>query len=258
MNPEDRHGDTVVVGAPRSGTSLVAQLLARAGFRVGDDLLAPTDDNPLGFVEQISVSELNDDLLEPHVVGDGAGQVPSRRLAWLATPSDNLAVRASDDVECSMRKALPPSPAVVKDPRFTFTLDAWRPAFGPDTSFVAVVRDPAEVVVSLRTMALRDPTYYGGFDVTPALALTLWVATARRLLMLRSTGRWFVVDHASLLDGSAITPLGRFVGRPLDPSQVEPGLHRSRPDGAVGDEALDLASELRTIAATDLERWDRV
>ena len=87
--------DVVVVGAPRSGTSLVAQLLAGAEFATGDDLLPATADNPLGFVERVAVSEINDDLLEAHVVGDGPGQVPVRRLAWLAAPPDHLDLRST-------------------------------------------------------------------------------------------------------------------------------------------------------------------
>ena len=244
-----------MVGAPRSGTSLVAQLLASAGLRTGDDLLPPTEDNPLGFVEQVSVSELNDDLLEPHVIGTGPGQVPGRRLAWLAAPPDDLCVQATRAVLRSMRRVLPLAPAVVKDPRFCITLGAWRPALRPATSFVAVVRDPAEVVVSLATMARRDPAYYDGFEVTPLVALALWEASARRLLRLRRIGRWFVVDHASLLNGSGVVPLGHFVGRRLDPDQVRVHLHRSRSEVDVGGACLDLAAELQAIAAADVERW---
>ena len=149
----------------------------------------------------------------------------------------------------------PPRLRSLKDPRFCVTLGAWRPALRPATSFVAVVRNPAEVAMSLAAMARRDPTYYDGFEVTPTVALALWAAAARRVLRLRRDGRWFVVDHASLLNGSAVVPLGRFVGRGLDPNQVKADLHRSRSEIEVGDACLGLAADLGTIAAADLRRW---
>lgn len=250
-----RTGDVVVVGAPRSGTSLVAQLLRGAGLHPGDHLLPPTEANPPGFVEDIEVSRLNDELLADAAVGTHAGGVPSRRFAWLAVLAADRAVRARCDQSALMATLLPRAPAVIKDPRFAYTLDAWRPALRPGTSFVAVVRDPAEVAVSLTAMVGRDPAYYGSFAVTLDRALALWEAVNRRLLDLMENGPWVVVDHSSLLTGRACATLGAAIARPVDVGVVDPSLHRSRPGVPVPPALAELHQRLRRRAEDDERRF---
>ena len=48
----------------RSGTSLVAKSFEVFGYGLGETLMAPSDDNPKGFFEDLDVVELNDGLLQ--------------------------------------------------------------------------------------------------------------------------------------------------------------------------------------------------
>ena len=84
MNPPSAPADVLVVGAPRSGTSLVGQLLAGVGFQFGRQLLPATEANPHGFYEDMEVTELSDELLAPHLRGELSRPDASGRLAWLA------------------------------------------------------------------------------------------------------------------------------------------------------------------------------
>lgn len=244
--------DVVVVGAPRSGTSLVCQLLAAAGHRFGSDLLGAASPNPNGFFEDVGVTDLNDRLLAPHVVGDRPGAVPVARLAWLAVPDAAVQVDAGPEVHDEMAALLPPAPAALKDPRLTVTLDAWRPALRPNTVFVGVVRHPAEVCDSLLAMAEQDLAYYEPLPVDADRAFALWAALNRRVLELTHEGTWHIVDHARLLDGTALPALSSFVGRPLDAGVVDPLLHRNRSRRAAPDALLRLHATLLDRAA-DLE-----
>lgn len=242
--------DVIVVGAPRSGTSLVAGLLADAGWATGPRLLEASEANPRGFHEDRDVTELNDELLVPHLpdatrVADDPG-----RLAWASVLDPGVEVRADDVQRRRMSTLLPASPGMVKDPRFAYTLDAWRPVLRPATSFVAVVRDPAEVAVSLRDMWRRDPDHFAGFELTVDHGLALWEAINKRLGALLEAGRWLVVDHAELLAGTAVEELGAFVGRPLDAGGVDRTLHRSRTEEAAPSSLRARYADLRSHAAT--------
>jgi hypothetical protein len=253
-------GDVVVVGAPRSGTSLVAQLLASGGLDFGDHLLPPTEANPHGFLEDTRLTDLDDELLAPHVVGRGPWPVPHRRLAWLGVPADDVVIDATAAQRERMAALLDGAGHSgrvgrfgLKDPRLVWTLDVWRPLLRPGTRLVAVTRDPDEVAVSLRTMGERerDPGYYGDLEITVERGLALWEAANRRLLAHVEEGDWLVLDHGSLVtgDGGCIDALARFTGLPIDPAAVDPTLHRSRASGAAPASARHLHTALRSRAA---------
>ena len=248
--------DVLVVGAPRSGTSLVGQLLAGAGFGFGRRLLPPSEANPRGFYEDVEVTELSDELLAPHLPGgadphgdraDGADAEERRRLAWLAVLPAEVAVTATDGQRARMAALLPPAPACLKDPRFPYVLDAWRPVLRPGTRFVGVVRTPGEVAASLRAMWRRDRPYYGDLEVTEAHGHALWEAMNRRLLALAADGPWLLVDHADLVAGTALPALGRFVGRDLSAEAVDPRLHRSVAAPGAPPSARALYDRLRAV-----------
>lgn len=248
--------DVVVVGAPRSGTSLVAQLLASGGVGFGEHLLPASPANPRGFLEDVRVTELNDELLAPHVVGTGAVPVPSPHLAWAGAPADDALVVADPLQRERMGELLASAaPIGVKDPRFVWTLDAWRPVLRPGTVLVAVVRHPAEVATSLRAMWERDRPYWGDHEMTVDRGLQLWLAAHRRLLAHVRHGRWLVVDHGALLDGRGPATLAGFTGRELDPGTVATDLHRSDRAEPVPPAAEELYDGLRARARQDEETW---
>ncbi|CAN5751486.1 hypothetical protein BH10ACT1_BH10ACT1_13270 [soil metagenome] len=251
MPPPPETPDVLVVGAPRSGTSLVGQLLAGAGFRFGQRLLAASEANPRGFYEDVEVTELGDELLVPHLPAQPERAGGAERLAWLAVLPESVAVTATKAQQERMAGLLPDRPACIKDPRFPYVLDAWRPALRPATRFVAVVRSPAEVATSLRQMWRRDLDYYDGFEVTLDHGFALWEAMNRRLLQLRAEGCWLFVDHADLVTGRALPALGRFVGRTVPGESIDGRLHRSEPAVGTPSSAVDLYRELRTISAED-------
>ncbi len=53
----------IVAGFHRSGTSMTAQVLSRAGLHLGDALLLPDPFNRDGFFEDADIVEAHDDLL---------------------------------------------------------------------------------------------------------------------------------------------------------------------------------------------------
>ncbi|HEU5150617.1 MAG TPA: sulfotransferase [Iamia sp.] len=251
-----RAADVVVLGAPRSGTSLVAQLLASGGIGFGDHLLPPSPANPRGFLEDVRVTDLDDELLAPHVVGRGALPVPEARLAWAGAPDEGAVITADPHQRRRMEDLLVAGgPLGLKDPRFVWTLDAWRAVLRPGTVFVAVVRHPAEVAASLHALWEADRPYYGDLTVTVQRGLALWEAANRRILAHLRHGSWLVLDHAALLAGEGVAALAGFTGRTLDTGAVDGALHRSGRDVPVPAAAEELYERLRRRAGDDADRW---
>ena len=156
-----------IVGMHRSGTSMVAKLLQRAGLNLGDeaDLMPPAEENPEGFYEHLQFVKLNDEVL--NVAGAGWDCPPAAGFNWKDAALDSFRARAR-------RLAIPLEeqlPWGWKDPRTSLTLPFWRSAFGP-LRVVAVVRNPLEVVTSLH----RRNAF------STALGLTLWQIYAERIL----------------------------------------------------------------------------
>jgi hypothetical protein len=241
--------DCVILGCGRSGSSLTAALLVTAGYDAGPRLLPPDDANPRGFYEDREVNALNEELLAPVVdrLGDFGGRYarPLRRgERWLAALPAEAVVPARPDLAGRMRSALAGSPWCRKDPRFSFTLDAWGPLL-EGALRVCVFRDPGEVAASMVAHAAN-----GTLGLTRATALDLWLATYRRILDHQARrGDWVFVSYTELLDGSAVERLGAALGTRLDPGVVEPALRRSASGDAVPRGVARLHDELLERAA---------
>jgi hypothetical protein len=151
-----------VVGMHRSGTSMVSRVLNLLGANLGPegDLMPPKPDNPKGFWESLTVTQLHDDLLahlggrwdRPPVLPDGWENAES-----LAPFVDRI--RSIVDTHFS-DAAL----SVWKDPRGSFFIPLWRRVV-PIAGTVLCVRDPDEVA---RSLAARE-----GMDAERAAALFL-------------------------------------------------------------------------------------
>src|SRR5919202_1256540 len=143
--------DCVIVGSGRSGTSLAAGLLARAGYNCGEELLPPDDGGPTGFFEARGINVINEALLAVEDTGLRMRGY-SRRLRegerWLATVPVDADFAAPAALRAEMRAAIPESPYCCKDPRFGYTLAAWRPLFA-GALLVCVFRHPRATAASI-------------------------------------------------------------------------------------------------------------
>ena len=221
---EDRH-DVIVLGCGRSGTSLVAGLLASAGYFMGPRLHPPREANPTGFFEGEVVKDVNEALLDPLVEADGRTHRGSR---WLETLSPSASVPAPDDATAdAIRRLVLRRPFAFKDPRFCYTLPAWRPFLPPRTAFICVFREPGRTVTSLLRERNEAP-WLRDVRLDTVDAEGLWVAMYRRVLdEHRHAGDWLFVHYDQVLAGSGVARLGQHVGARLDPTVVRADLKRS-------------------------------
>jgi hypothetical protein len=129
----------IITSMHRSGSSLLASMLHRAGLHLGDRLLAAGPNNQRGYYEDLDFLELHDDILARlgttlYLESEPRGDVPP-----------DLWQRAEQVVASRAGR-----PAWGwKDPRTSLFLDMWHEIV-PDAHFVFVYRRPAEVADSLR------------------------------------------------------------------------------------------------------------
>jgi hypothetical protein len=238
--------DCVILGCGRSGTSLAAGLVAGAGYNCGEDLLPADDGGPTGFFEARGVNAINEALISPHD-GDLPRGGYSRPLddgeRWLAVFPETAQPEATAELRHDMAVAIPPSPYCLKDPRFSYTLEAWRPLF-EGALFVCVFRHPAATATSI-----AKEVRYGDLTVDMGRSLDIWKAAYRRVLdRLVRHGDWLFLHYEQLLDGAGVDRLARALGVRLDPGFADPNLQRSPPTGPVAPDCAPTYAELCALA----------
>jgi len=158
----------VVVGMPRSGTSMVARVFAQAGYFVADkpdeDLRPADHHNPGGYWESHRLVQRNAEVFEaagyPHdntwlydaIAPDFTSAIPEIR----PLPGHREFLAAYQQR----------APWVWKDPRLCYTLGYWWRILNPETTGVVLVtRDPRSIYQSFLRLKWRDRSPEAEADV---------------------------------------------------------------------------------------------
>lgn len=213
---------------------MVAGLLAGSGYFFGDRLHTPRTANPKGFFEGETIKAINEDLLKPVVKSPPGG--PARYLfAHRTEYGSRWLSRVPVGVQCSpdaalvhrIQKEAARTPFAYKDPRFCYTLDAWRHYLPADTVFVCVFREPGRTVTSILKERAEAP-YLSRLRLGRAAAIRLWTLMYRHVLEVHSKhGKWLFLHYEQVLGGFGIARLAQHVAATADPYFVDPSLKRS-------------------------------
>jgi len=149
----------VIAGMHRSGTSLVASILADTGLHLGDHLLGPGEGNPAGHYEDLDFLALHQRILAANGLGTD-GFTTQRELV---VPPE----LAHESARLIIARRSRGSPWGWKEPRTTLFLNHWAEAI-PEARFLLLFRRPWEVVDSL--FRRGDPI----FGIHPPLAVGVW------------------------------------------------------------------------------------
>ena len=160
--------NVLVVGMPRSGTSMTAGIFTRAGYFVADE---PEDElregdggNPHGYWEAESLIERNVEVFRAAGYDyhntwlfDPIGPEAVRRIASLPPlPGHEEFVRSYDES----------APWMWKDPRLCYTLAYWWKLLDPErTRIVLTQRDPEAIYQSFLRLGWREPSDEARADV---------------------------------------------------------------------------------------------
>jgi hypothetical protein len=252
----------LILGAGRSGTSLTALLLERAGYHVYRTAVPPDEGNPLGYFEDTEVIAANEAILKSTY---RSAQQRLRRAirrkpdisstgAWLL----DLDYRRLKDI--SLKPALVQKfqglfshvPFAYKDPRFSFTLGAIKSLIPVNTVYICVFRDPLQVVKSTKKHALGS-----GIVLDDRYCFGLWDAHYRCILEhhRQIAGQWLFISYQSLIDGEGVgvNKLSRFLDVQLDYELVKQELSRSSGEGIVPQYVSELHEQLKALEMIQVE-----
>lgn len=239
----------LVVGVGRSGTSLLSGMLAQLGFHIPRPEVKADETNPRGFGEPRWVVDFHKRLMrERRVTVNDA-----RPAAWdsIARVAGRPAVHA--ELSEWLRGQFELADAlVIKDPRTVWFLPLWMRSaaeLGVSTSFVTMLRHPAEIVASARRS-------YGP-GLTTAGRSAAWVNVMLQTEhATRGTRRAFVRYEDLLADWAPeVRRVGALLGSPVlagvdqaahpeVDSFVDPTLHRNR----AGWDELVVPAHVRELA----------
>jgi hypothetical protein len=238
--PRQPRHSCLVLGCGRSGTSMVTGALAGAGYEMAAGLHQARRANPKGFFEAPAINDLNELLLARMLPADsrfGGGQ------RWLAVPAADATAEPTADERAAMERLLAARPFCHKDPRFAFTLPAWRPALG-DTRFVCVFRDPARTAKSL-VEECREAPYLADLEFSEADAFALWEASYRAALaQSRRGGEWLFLHYDQVLTPEGLDRLAEFLGADIDRDFPDRKLRRGEIAAEVPESCQALYAQL--------------
>ena len=255
MSDEERRL-VLVVGVGRSGTSLLAGVLGQLGLHIPVPEVKANETNPRGFGEPRWAVDFHTRLLRRAKVTVN----DSRPAAWPVTAAmaEDAALRA--ELGAWLREQFAQSPrVVVKDPRTVWFLPLWRACAdeaGLTTSFVTMLREPAEIVASAKKS-------YGDWQADASRA-TAWVnMTLETEHSTRDTRRAFVRYEDLMADWEReIRRVGELTGdpalagvtratHPAVDEFVDPALHRNRVDW----DSHDVPGSVRALAD---DVWEQI
>ena len=254
----------LILGSGRSGTSMAAGILARAGYFMGAELWPADIGNPKGYFEDREVNKINDELIAP-----AAPKTPPHGLRklllgdipilgnyqhWIAVLRPGVSISCPPAMSRRIAAVAARQPFCLKDPRFSYTLSAWRPFIG-DALLLCVFRDPA-VTASSIVRECKRADHMKGTEVDQRWALKVWEAMYRFILDVHypQGGDWMFVHYDQLLDHSADAELERRLGIGIDREFAAAELNRSRPGAAVPRRTLRLYERLCALARYDTAR----
>lgn len=263
--PEGACRRLFVLGAGRSGTSLLAGLFRRTGLFMGAAAYRSRDANPLGFYEDREVNAINEDLLAPLLPaaphsGDrflpGWDQ-PSDGQRWLARLPLTSAVGSTADMDERIQALYLQAATCFKDPRFCYTLPVWRRLLDEadlaSTAFLCVFRPPAVVLSSVLREVGTAP-YLRHLAISVDQVYDCWSLHYRHVLEQHvSAGRWLFVAYEQMFQPSGLDRIEAFTGHPVDRTLPSRELNRSVSLQPAPPELENLYAELCERAGHPIE-----
>jgi hypothetical protein len=125
----------------RSGTSVITNILSKAGFYLGEesDLMNGNQWNPDGYFERWSLAIVNDIIL--YLAGG----------TWHSPPAEEniFRLRLDPKIESLLKSYEGQKQAIIKDPRMCLTLPVWENLLTDNVRFVHIIRKPEAIATSL-------------------------------------------------------------------------------------------------------------
>lgn len=253
----------IILGSGRSGTSMLAGTLARAGYFMGTRLYAGRDSNPKGFFESWQVNGVNEALLarvtprRPLLFGRRRHRSrPGRAQRWLARVPVGTSIPCPPRLGRRIARLVRQTPFCFKDPRFCYTLPAWLP-YLHDTVVLCIFRDPGVTARSI-VKECDSAAYLANLAMDFPRALRVWTLMYRHVLEThRQETGWLFCHYDQILSGEAFGRIEHALKVTADRTFPERSLRRTTCDAPVPRSARRIYETLCTLAGyTEPEACD--
>ena len=174
----------LVLGMHRSGTSLVAQLIAKWGAYMGEEIMEANEFNEDGYWEDMKLFRFHEKILK------------EQSNTWYAPPeilnTDKLIEEYGDEAKLLVEQMDRKNQVWCwKDPRLIVLFDFWKKILdGRDIVYILSNRDPKAIALSLKK---RDKMSY-------SISLLVWEVTMIKILQsLKKTDKYLFIYYEKLL-----------------------------------------------------------
>jgi hypothetical protein len=233
----------LILGSGRSGTSMLAGTLRLAGYYMGEHLIPADASNPKGYFEDDEINAINEELLAQVTLPR-----PASGWRWLAAVPVGTPILCPPAITKRIKAQTGQSPFCFKDPRFCYTLPAWR-SFLLDTVFLCIFREPARTSSSI-LKECRDADYLQVLPMDFASAVEVWTLMYRHILEEhRYAGEWLFFHYEQLFSEAALRRMEEALCVRADCQFPDRSLKRSSADGDdVGTTAREVYEQLCEMA----------
>jgi hypothetical protein len=242
----------IILGSGRSGTSTAAECLSSSGYFMGHALLPPRVSNPTGVFEDFTVRSINEEILSPLVLPRRANVAEDRALPeqwqrWLARIPTETPVPSSSRIDTAIGNLVSNEPYCFKDPRFSYSLPAWRPHL-KGAVFICMFRDPASCATSIVKFT-QEFEPMRSLDISFDGALEAWSLLNRHIIEIhRLQGEWLFLHLDQLIFGNGLDRLHEFTGAKVDHSVPKAERRRNLSNLEVSQGAASVYRKLCELA----------
>lgn len=225
----------LILGVPRSGTSMLTGLFHGSGVYCGPKQLPPTISNPQGYFESHEINSLNNCIIHKLVSWPVFNGLIRRRYDLItnldqrgyafASPRFLRPMPLGDDLKERMRTLLSRADFCYKDPRFCVTLPSWRPFLPNGIKVLVVFREPEKTVESY--LKNVDAVYHPPFHITQRELDIAYARNYSRLLQWADSN-WSFYHYDQIYSGEAKPKIEKFSGIEMTWSHVNESLRRSQ------------------------------
>ena len=232
----------LIMGSGRSGTSMMAGVLAKSGYFMGRNLIPPRPANPKGFFES---SQINRDINEVLIRSKISNLTPGH--GWIAV-SSLIPPKGNPIVRRRVINMVTREPFCYKDPRFCYTLPFWKPSL-KNTNFICVFRHPASTATSI-VKECKTAKYLKNTRMDIGRAFQIWMTMYKLILdKLSKSGTWMFVSYDQLFDKESLDKVQSFLDlSTIDHSFPEKRFVRPVPNIKTPPVALAMYAQLCRMA----------
>ena len=226
----------------------------------GNKLYQARESNPKGFFEDPEINDINETILSkvtlrrPPLIGNFVlRSIPTYGQRWLSRIPLNKTFDSDDVIRKRISMAVSRVPFCYKDPRFSYTLDVWRP-FLQNVVFICVFRHPAITAQSI-VKEVKTAKYLRNFRISFNGALKVWMQIYLHILEKHiKEGTWFFVHYEQALHKKINKELEKILDVKVDNSFPDPSLKRTEREYKIRNQKITrIYKRLCQLAAYKLE-----